>query len=291
MLKFKRLDSPSGFVHPFSMENTTKKKPKAKEAADVFAGSSKTVGALTSGLAILRFLARVEGSVGMTQVARELGLNPSTCFNLLKTMVHERLVTFDPASKTYALGLGFIELAHNALEKAHYSRLVRPHLEELASAYAVTATLWQRSGEERVVLVGRVDSDHALRVHMSIGQRLPLYIAALGRVMAAHSGLSRSELRQKFNELKWQNPPSFETYLSDIEATRERGYAVDIDRYVRGVTTISAPIFTEPGMPSMAISAVGFTAQISDTVVSEIGRYLSETSQRISAAFNVLPKR
>jgi len=274
------------------MENTAKKISKAKKTLDVSTASSKTVGALTSGLAILRFLARVEGSVGMTQVARELGLNPSTCFNLLKTMVHERLVTFDPVNKTYSLGLGFIELANNALEKAQYSRLVRPYLEELASAYAVTATLWQRSGNDRVVLVGRVDSDHALRVHMSIGQRLPLYIAALGRVMAAHSGLNRSELRQKFNELKWQNPPSFETYLGEIEATRQQGYAVDIDRYVRGVTTISAPIFTEPGMPSMAISAVSFTAQISDGVVAEIGQYLSETAQRISAAFiTALPKR
>jgi DNA-binding IclR family transcriptional regulator len=267
------------------MENSIKKISRAKLAVEAPAGSSKTVGALTNGIAILRFLARVDEPVGMTRVARELDLNPSTSFNLLKTMVQERLVTFDPGNKTYSLGLGFVELARNSLEKANYPRLVRPHLEELAASYALTATLWQRSGEDRIVLVERVDSDHALRVYMTIGQRLPLYIAALGRVMAAYTGLSRSELRQKFAELRWQNSPSFEDYLRDIESVHTKGYAVDKDNFVRGVTTISAPIFTDGDIPTLAISAVGFTAQLSDAVVHEIGQYLQEASLRISGAF------
>ena len=55
----------------------------------------KLVGALASGLAIVRYLAVAGAPVGVSRIARHLELNASTCYNLLKTLVHERLVVFD----------------------------------------------------------------------------------------------------------------------------------------------------------------------------------------------------
>jgi DNA-binding IclR family transcriptional regulator len=244
----------------------------------------KLVGALTSGLSILRYLSRVDAPVGVTQVARDLELNTSTCFNLLKTLVHERLVTFQPATKTYVLGLGFVELAKQTLEKASFARMIRPHLEALVSEYSITTTLWQRSGDDRVVLIDRADCDSAIRVHMTIGQRLPTYIAALGRAMAASSGLSRGELRQRFTRLRWQNAPSFDEYYAEVEDAADKGYAVDVDRYVRGVTTISAPIYTGESRATMAISAIGFTGQFSGSMIEDIGNDLRHRAESISVS-------
>jgi DNA-binding IclR family transcriptional regulator len=152
----------------------------------------KVVGALASGLAVVRYLSIAATPVGVSRISRDLGLNSSTCFNLLKTLVHERLVTFDETTKTYRVGLGLVELAKGALETASYARLVHPHLESIAASHGVTATLWHRASEDRVVLVDRADNDATMRVHMNIGQRLPMFISALGRSMAAHSGLTRA---------------------------------------------------------------------------------------------------
>lgn len=255
------------------------------EAADVPPGGSaaiKQVGALVSGLAILRYLVRVGEPAGVTQVARELGLNTSTCFNLLKTLVSERLVTFHQEKKAYSIGLGFVELAKGTLEEGSYASLIRPHLDELVASHAVTITLWQRSGDNRVVLVDRVDSNSAIRVHMAIGQRLPLYIAALGRAMAATSGLSRADLRQRFAQLRWQNPPTFDQYYAEVEEAAKKGYAVDRDHYVVGVTTISAPIVTNSGFATMAISAVGFSGQFTGSMIEDIGADLRRCASEIS---------
>jgi DNA-binding IclR family transcriptional regulator len=221
----------------------------------------KLVGALAAGLRLLRHLARSQSPAGVSQLARELRLNPSTCFNLLKTLVHEELVTFDPATKTYRIGLGLVAMARGALEPASYVKLVRPHLEAIAARHRVTATLWQRMGEDRVLLVDRADNDAAMRVHMNIGQRLPMYVAALGRCMAASSGLSQAALRKQFARLRWQDAPSFDTYWKQVEQARARGYAVDEGHFVRGVTTVSAAVVGPHGVPVMAVSAVGFSAQ------------------------------
>jgi DNA-binding IclR family transcriptional regulator len=78
----------------------------------------KPVGALVSGLSVLRYLAGTSVPVGVTRIARDLDLHSSTCFNLLKTLVHERLVNFDDSNKTYTIGLGVVELAKGALEQS-----------------------------------------------------------------------------------------------------------------------------------------------------------------------------
>lgn len=246
----------------------------------------KPVGALMAGLGVLRYLAGTSVPVGVTRIARDLDLHSSTCFNLLKTLVHERLVNFDDSSKTYSIGLGVVELAKGALEQSSYVRLLRPHLEAVAARHRVTATLWHRMPGERVLLVDRADNESAVRVHMSIGQRLPMYIAALGRCMAAHSGLSAAELRSRVSELRWDASPSFEQYLAEVDEARRLGYAVDRSQYVKGVTTASAPILDSGERPIMAISAVGFAAQLDAHAVQSLGEDLRDRAAEISGVLS-----
>lgn len=246
----------------------------------------KLVGALSSGLKILRYLAASNTPVGVTRVAKELGLNASTCFNLLKTLVHERLVTFDEATKTYSMGLGLVELSKGSLEKASYVRLMRPHLMELAARHNITTTLWQASRSDRVVLVDLAESASALRIHMSIGQRLPMYIAALGRCMAAYSGLSTLELRSKLSELRWEDGPSFDTYMREVDETRKLGYAVDHGNYVKGVITVSSPILDEQKRPIMAVSAVGFSTQFTSNGLQALCEDLRSRCLEATTAFS-----
>jgi DNA-binding IclR family transcriptional regulator len=246
----------------------------------------KLVGALSSGLAVIRYLAGTGTPVGVTRIARDLELNSSTCFNILKTLVHEGIVNFDDATKTYAIGIGLVELAKGALEQASYVRLVRPHLEALAAEHSVTATLWQRSRDERVVLVDLADTSAALRVHMTIGQRLPMYLAALGRCMAAYSDLTEEQLRERVASLRWENEPSFEEYYAEVRQVRDRGYAIDNGNYVKGVTTVSAAIVDASEHPVMALSAVGFSAQLNKAAIRQLGEDLHARSRQVSRALS-----
>jgi len=232
--------------------------------------SGKLVGALIAGLRVLHYLVRAEAPAGVSQVARDLAISPSTCFNLLRTLVHERLVTFDPVKKTYAIGFGLLELTKGMIDRDQFIKFLRPRLERIASAHRVTGTLWRKLGNDRVVLVDRADAASAVRVHMTVGQRLPMFVGALGRCFAAFSGLQREDLRRQFDQLRWEAPPDFEEFWTDVQQTRERGYAIDRDHFVRGITTIAAPILDDGGNPVMAISAIGFTGQFNDSSLKSL---------------------
>ncbi|WP_109152141.1 IclR family transcriptional regulator [Azospirillum sp. TSO5] len=242
----------------------------------------KPVGAVVSALAILRYLASQDGAVSSIQTARALGLNPSTCFNILKTLVAERVVHFEEAGKAYRLGAGLVELAGSALDQVGYARLIHPELERLAAAWQTPMTAWLRVSNARVMLVDRAEATSTIQIHMRIGHRLPLLVGALGRCMAAHAGFPVDEMRRQYAKVRQDSPQSFEHFLEEVEAARADGYAVDRDGFARGVTTVSSPVLDAEGTPFLALSAVGLTAQFSDERVAAMAADLRDTTRRIS---------
>ena len=106
--------------------------------------------------------------------------------------------------------------------------------------------------------------------------------------MAAYSGLTRAELKRQFQSLRWENPPTFEQYWRDIEQVRSDGFAIDEGHYVRGVTTVSVPVLDETGRPLMAISAVGFSAQLDAARLKVLAQDLRAHAQLVSRG---LPRR
>ncbi len=242
----------------------------------------KLVGALATGLRVLRYLSENRRPAGVSQIARDLKLNGSTCFNILKTLVQEDLIVFLPDDKTYEIGPGLLTLVKGVIEEDVLRRAIRPHLEALAARHNVTATLFQRVGENRMIMMDRAENPQVIRIHMNIGQRMPLMAGAYGRCMAAFLDLSEDEIKTRLEEVRWQNPPKFKDYMAEVRRAKTTGYAVDRDNFVIGVTVISAPIFNEAAAPTMVISVVGFSAQIDGATELTIAKDLRARAQEIS---------
>ncbi|MBR0653174.1 IclR family transcriptional regulator [Roseomonas terrae] len=246
----------------------------------------RLVGALQSGLRVLRYLCSRDTPVGVNQIARELGINPSTCFQLLKTLVHERLAVFDPNSKMYGASLGVVELAQGRLTRDAFIPLARPFLESLATGFGVTAALFRPVQGRRVVLVDFAEARSAVRIHMPIGQRMPMLLGAFGRCFAAKLNLPRPELRAEFRTLRWQDPPSFETYCAEVSAARRDGFAVDRGNYVRGVCISAALVEGERGEAVAAISCVGLSAQLDEPQLHALTANLRDAARQVSQALS-----
>lgn len=251
----------------------------------------KLVGALVNALKVLRYVNMIGEPVRVSQVARSLDLNVSTSYHLLRTLVHEGVLLFDPTGKTYRIGPGLLELAHGALGQLRDPKIIRTHLEEVAANYDVTATLWHRSGEDRVVLTDFAETDSAIRVHMDIGQRLPLLTGALGRCFAAQSDLTKQKQRQLYNEVRWDKAPTYAQYCDQILEARQRGYAIDRGNFGKSVTTIAAVATDREGYPTMAISIIGFSAQFDAPSARRMGEDIRDRAKSISQSHPDLARK
>ncbi|CAN5791328.1 IclR family transcriptional regulator [soil metagenome] len=245
--------------------------------------AARSVGAVVHALRILRHLASQGTPSGVTAISRATGINTSTCFNILRTLAAERLVVFDPAAKTYRLGLGVVELAVGLLGASH-ADLIRPELERLARSYPALLCLWHITDNERIVLVDRVYASTSVRIDMHIGTRLPSFIGAIGRCVAALRQLDDTELRGRFSGLRWQNPPSFAAYRADVRAARQDGYARDRGNLFAGVDIVASIVVDQDGRPRYGLSGIAISGQVEDAGMRRLGLELREVGRRARQA-------
>jgi DNA-binding IclR family transcriptional regulator len=241
----------------------------------------RQVPAVTRAIAILRLLGKSEAPLGVNSIARALGLVPSTCLHILRVLVAEELIAFDPQTKRYSLHVGIISLARSALRRNSFAERAQPAVDGLARRYSVTAIGVQVVGLDHIVVVAISRAGQGLHLHSEIGSRFPALISATGRCIAAHSRLPWSEIERRFHALRWDNAPKLEQWRADIESARRVGYAVDEGNYIGGVTIIAAPV-TSDGSVSHAVVAVGLSEQLRRAGVKQVGEELRSIAVELS---------
>ena len=118
-----------------------------------------------------------------------------------------------------------------------------------------------------------------MRIHMAIGQRLPMYVGAVGRAIAARMNPSSQELRESFDKLRWQTPLSFREYVAQVEQAKRLGYGVDIGHFAPGVSTVAVAIADTLGQLRYGLSGIMFSGQYDIRVMDKIGRHMIELSK------------
>jgi DNA-binding IclR family transcriptional regulator len=225
---------------------------------------------VTNAIRILRHLARTRAPETVTSIARTLGINTSTCFNILRTLASEGVVAFDERTKSYAIGLGIVQLAQGALTAQGKAEVIRPRLQAVADRHGVTVTLWGVAENDRNVLISASQNRSAVQIHMDVGQRLPLYIGAFGRVLAAADAVSDDALRAAFGQMRWADPPPYEEYRSDVVEAARRGWALDDGNFATGVCSVAAGVREHDGRVRHGLVATFFRTQLTPAQVEAL---------------------
>ena len=244
----------------------------ALDRPDAAAGGSAPVGAVANAARILGYLGAAEAPLRLTQISRPLGINTSTCLNILRTLVAEGFVRVDAAAKTYGLGRRIVELARDALNHGENLGAVRPAMEALAQRYGITVMLWGRLDPEHLILLATAVGEPLRSIHAELGMRVPLLTGSMGRLFGA--GLDRKTLRRLFNVIAWQKPLDFETYLLEVEEATDRGWTLDAGYFNTAMWGLSAPASWHGAQIDRVISAVLLADQHDSATIDRIARDL-----------------
>ena len=133
------------------------------------------VPAVERAVAILRYLAE-EGSspATLTRIAGDLDLNPSTAYNILRTLTAARFCGYDPSTKCYELGLALPELAAAVDAPRLVADVLAEGLESVVAASGHTSYVfgWRSDPTgDGFVVVARRDGSQAVRMTADVGQR------------------------------------------------------------------------------------------------------------------------
>jgi DNA-binding IclR family transcriptional regulator len=229
---------------------------------------------VTNAIRILRHLSQVGTPERSVDIARRLAINPSTCFNILRTLVAEDVVDFNPLSKRYSAGIGLARLVEQLVSQGQRVQLAKPLLQDFAARQRVTVTLWRRLGPDRIVIVSSAASPADVRIDMAEGQRLPILMGASGRLFATEVDLNDPAVRAGFEQVRWARPMPFEAYQEEVELSRQRGWAVDDGHFSVGILSVAAPVPSPARGIEFTVSAVMFRGQKDDAGIAELGAAL-----------------
>lgn len=125
-----------------------------------------------------------ESEMGVSDLARTLGLHKNNAFRLLATLELAGYMEQDPATELYRLGPRCVELGQAFVRSHSLMNRARPILEALAAEAGETAHLGVLTGGEVVHLDG-VQPDQIVLTGLRVGRRLEAHCTALGKVLLA----------------------------------------------------------------------------------------------------------
>ena len=247
----------------------------------------RPVPAVTRSIAILRLLGEQKQPLTLKSVAQALDLVPSTCLHILRVLVSEDLVTLDPDTKRYALGTGMISLARSVLEGGGFKQLVQPVLDRMAAKFGVTAMGVEISARQTVMVLAISQSNQPFRVHTDVGSQFDTLVSATGRLIAAHSGEAWPALKEKFAQVSWDKAPSYTAWKKEVELTRLRGWALDRDNFMAGITVVAVPVLSSSGRLVYTLVAVGLTSQLGAPRVEKMAQAMQREAAELAALLDL----
>ena len=240
------------------------------------------VPSVSHAVTILRLLGKSGKALGVTAIARETGLSPSSAFNLVKTLTAEGLLAFDPLAKTYAIGFGAVDIARMALRGDNAMiHAARAAMQRLADRFDAAVGLWRVADQRRLLLVALAESEAATRIHMSVGQRQPWGAGSTGRVFLVDHNASEAEIRAAFAAIRWPGRISSDDFVAQVAATRAQGYAIDDQSLNTGIATVAAIIPAQDAATAYCLSASMFAGRTDGPGLDEMGQIMAQEAIKI----------
>ena len=239
--------------------------------------------AISRAAATLRLLGKSDTPLGVQAISRELGLVPSTCLYVLRALVAEELVSFDPDTKRYSLEAGVLTLARHWLRRNRFTDLAQSALDQISEEFGVTMLGVHIVGLDHIVVVAVSQSGNNFQLSTQIGSRFPALISATGRCIAAFGDYPENQLESRFKKLRWDEPPTYSEWKAQVQQTKARGIAVDAGNYISGVTVVAAPVWKSRAKLSHALVAIGIGNALKKSGLPALQTALIAAAQELSS--------
>jgi IclR family KDG regulon transcriptional repressor len=228
-------------------EGTISRNPKTAKKPE-----GKAISATLRTVAILEALAEC-GNSSLESLAVRVSLAKPTLFRFLKTLKTLGYVLQHEDMK-YSLSLKMFNVGAKALQSMDLSTIAQPIIRNLSDHFGETVHVAVKM-EDMVVYIMKVESRHTIRMYSTIGRRAHMHCTSLGKALLSWDPDSETLARRIPLVRFTQNTiTDIDALLSEMEATRARGYSIDAEEHESNIHCIGAPVFDLSGTVVAAIS-------------------------------------
>lgn len=245
--------------------------------------AAQKIESVAKALTILMLFKMNKDEWGVSEIARELGMQKSTVFRLLATMQDYGFVRKSD-NNTYRLGLRVLELGSIVANTFNFRDVTGTYLRKVSEQCGETVHLGILDDCE-AMSIETVEAQNTLKSTIVVGKRTPLYCTSVGKaILAFLPEDERNAIIQKINFHKFTDNTITDanTLVEELKITRERGYALDNIEHELGVRCVAAPIWDHTGRVLASLSISGPSVRITEDRIPELSQLVLKAAHEIS---------
>lgn len=211
------------------------------------------VDALARGFAVMECLSRAQRPLGNGEIARIVGLPPSTISRLTYTLTELGYVRRSSLERTYELTPKNLTLGYSVLSGMSLLDRVRPYLRSISDKTGETVALAVRDSLH-ISFVEVIPGTNLLSVRLATGGRLRIGVSAAGVALTA--ALSKRKRWSLLNRLKAemeQRNEDHDAFVKAVDDCGSAGYAIVRNLWQEGVGGVSTPLIWRGQLAALTI--------------------------------------
>lgn len=243
------------------------------------------VTALARGLQVLRAFRDAAEMLGNREIASRTGLPKPTVSRLTHTLLSLGYLVHDPEGERYGLGPAVLALSSAFLRQNSFPQMVKPFLQDLATAVQAHVALGLLDGLSSVYVQLWRGQGQRIVLSSEVGYRLPLARSAMG--MATLSSLDEADRTALMTRLRRDGAEAGrleQTYRRCAAEIAQHGFCVGIGIWHQDINAVAAPIQAPGGRGQFALNISGPAFLLTEEVLrKDTGPKLVETIERMRA--------
>jgi len=263
------------------------KSPPAHDGSASPAESESGAPALLRGLAVLELLAASEAGATLSEIGAALRLSPASVFRITGVLEETGYLTRDENTRRFSLTRKLLLLSRPRHEGRSLVECCIPSMREVLQETGETVQLCTLAGEE-CVMIEQLPSTHPFKYIVDIGSRPPLHCCAPGKAMLAFlepHDLHQILVRLTLSPHTMNTHTTRDSFVAELEAVRERGYAVDRAEHFEGIHCVAAPILDRLNRPVASITIAGPSSRITARKFAEFGQIMKKAAQAAATRY------
>jgi IclR family KDG regulon transcriptional repressor len=220
----------------------------------------------------------------LAELCKTLAFPKPTVHRILLTLQSIGYVAQNPENGRYFATVKFFELGSRVMQNMNLRDIAHPLMIELSKKTGETVNLGILDGID-VVCIDKVETQHFLRTDQPIGSRLKSYQTGFGKaILAFLKEENRSSLFLKYNVFvsTKKSMRNLEEIEKDLKSTMRRGYSIDNEESLEGVTCVGAPVVDHSGKVLAGISVAAPTLRMRPRRIPRVAALVKVTAASIS---------
>lgn len=194
------------------------------------------VASVSKALTIVEVLSREPEGMGLIEISSQVGMNKTTVYRLLTSLMEKEFVEQDEKSGKYSLGFKILSIATALYEKMDIRAIVRKHVQDIFEDFQGT-----------ILVTREINQEYMIADYIPMGQESHLHIHE-GTMLTAGQVIQKTFLA---NAVLWQpgrNMLTIQSVRDDANMRQElkqiaiQGYA-ESTKDLGGFPAVAAPVF------------------------------------------------